>query len=186
VPDAPRTATTLAYVGASKRVSSRLSNLFHHIWPDMIGVWVMGSDRSDKERVLYGGGFAVNAGAGTFPTYVLEALQDVEIVAAWIGSGDGATARVSLHFDVAVGAGVWGADIGGPLYEKSSVGDPSATVWATTFNVLLAGLNAELLARTVHSWPIEGLVLPAGRGIVMQRAEAASQAAGGFLWRVLG
>jgi len=185
--DDPRTATTLAYVGASKRVSSRLANLFHHIWPDMIGVWIMGSDRSDKERVLYGGGFEVNAAAGQFPSFKLEPSEDVELVAAWIGSADGNAARVSMHFEAASGtAGGWGADIGGPLYERSSDGEPSALAWVTTLGVSFAGLEIEVPARVSHQWPVGGSVLRAGRSMWMQRREAASQACGGFIWRVLG
>lgn len=179
MPDDPRTATTLAYVGASKRVSSRLSNLFHHIWPDMIGVWVMGSDRSDRERVLYGDGAEVTSAAGTQPIVTLAADTDLELVAILCSRQDGILDGRIVTEAVVVAPGNL------PPF-RTADGAPAGRVLGTTGVVVAAGPPFNSPQRQTIALPICPQILPQGMAVKVFHEGNASTLRVGFFWRAIG
>jgi hypothetical protein len=191
--DDPRTATTLAYVGASKRVSSRLSNLFHHIYPDMLGVWLMGSDRSDRERVLYGRGDVIVTGAGVFPAFKIDAETDIELVAAFAARDNAAGDEldVTVKSGDAAGATAGWTEILGPDQPlgfglQTANGSAGARVYRGELGVAFAGVPLHALAHTIVQCPGLPTVLGAGRSFEMYSETAVTTLRGGFIWRVLG
>jgi hypothetical protein len=145
----------------------------------MIGVWLMGADRSDRERILFGAGAEVVAGGGVAPHFILEALSDIEIVAAWFCRPGGAVdARVTFGPNGTVGV---------PLTANGSRdGDPSAQMFTLTAITLAVGLPFNAPAQETFLVPIGGQVLEAGRGVSIAIEQNATTVRGGFYWRALG
>jgi hypothetical protein len=185
VPDDPRTATTLAYVGASKRVSSRLSNLFHHIYPDMLGVWLMGSDRSDRERVLFGRGVSVVGAVAEFPALKIEAESDVELVAAWIARDNAAGDELNVQLLAGPNGGAgWTETVAGFATED---GEAGARVYSALPAIVFAvGVPVHHVGNTSFLVPGLPTVLRAGRAFEIASLTDATTLRGGFMWRVLG
>lgn len=188
MPDDPRTATTLAFVGASKRVSSRLSNLFHHIYPDMLGVWLMGSDRSDRERVLYGRGDSLITGAGANPAFKIEAHSDIELIAAWASRDNAAGDELDLTVasSVALGATAGWTEILPLVGLQTEDGEPGARVYGGSFGFAFAGIPFHQVAHAPLFVPGLPTVIRAGRSFEMYSTTDSTTLRGGFLWRVLG
>lgn len=176
---------TASFVGASKRLTSRFSQTFTDVGTQVAPVFVIGQDRPDPERGMFGGGFEIAAAAGQRCTWVIEPTREIELVAAWVSRSAGAV-------DISVSTQPRGALAGAPapisslLIFGTDLGDPGADVFVTTQAFFFApdvqfsaGANETLFV------PVAGAVLKSGRALWLQVEAAGITARGGFLWRVL-
>jgi hypothetical protein len=199
--DDPRTMTTLAYTRASKRASTRLQNLFHHIWPDMIGVWLVGADRADSERAVWIGGRSVgNPGLTFFATCGLRTGVDgreVEMLGLFV------SAALAMEVSVFTDDRVPGYNSNG----DTGVGDAAVNLQqargqnATSTNVIYAtGTDARIVSLPARfqlaanalldlSPLVLGAIIPENRTLCVQCGTvnvAADALKVSFAWRELG
>jgi len=139
----------------------------------------LADDRFNAERVVFALGATIVSAGANAPKLALEPqTSDVEIVAAW-------ASRPAAGLDLAWEFGDGGLLLAGVNTVRSTTGAAPTAFAAglTALPTLQTSMNAP--QNTTFLLPLAGVVVPAGRGLLIESAAAASTMHAGIVWREL-
>jgi len=161
-----------------RRLSGQNSSLpLLEVLPFVLLTMSLGGDRSDAERVVFVATFDLSGGAAPRRMILDAGAGEVEILSAWASNATGQL-NLGVAFEPSFGLE---ADTENTSSTDGSVPNTSRAL-GTAFGAALA-YTIEAPADTTVWLPLERVVIPAGRQLVLEGEQATLR--GGFTWREL-